>query len=150
MILTRNDEYWGEPCAMKRIIMRHIPERQNQRLMLEKGDIDIGFSLAGPDLKALSEEEGVEVISQPGSGFYYLAVSMKDERFANPKVREALRYLIDYQGINDRDHALLRPGSISGRSRPASSARCPIRATRSTSRRRRRCWPRRAIRTASR
>ena len=25
---------------------------------------------------------------------------MKDERFANPKVREALRYLIDYQGIN--------------------------------------------------
>ena len=100
VILTRNDDFWGEPSAMKRIIMRHIPELQNQRLMLEKGDIDIGFSLAGPDLKALSEEEGVEVISQPGSGFYYLAVSMKDERFANPKVREALRYLIDYQGIN--------------------------------------------------
>jgi peptide/nickel transport system substrate-binding protein len=100
VILTRNDEFWGEPPAMKRIIMRHIPESQNQRLMLEKGDIDIGFSLAGPDLKALSEAEGVEVISQPGSGFYYLAVSMKDERFANPKVREALRYLIDYQGIN--------------------------------------------------
>ena len=100
VILTRNDDFWGEPSAMKRIIMRHIPESQNQRLMLEKGDIDIGFSLAGPDLKALSEEEGVEVISQPGSGFYYLAVSMKDERFANPKVREALRYLIDYEGIN--------------------------------------------------
>ena len=101
VILTRNDDYWGEPSAMKRIIMRHIPELQNQRLMLEKGDLDIGFSLAGPDLKALSEEEGVEVLSQPGGGFYYLAVSMKDERFANPKVREALRYLIDYQGIND-------------------------------------------------
>ncbi len=26
VILTRNDEYWGEPSAMKRIIMRHIPE----------------------------------------------------------------------------------------------------------------------------
>ena len=101
VILTRNDDYWGEPSAMKRIIMRHLPESQNQRLMLEKGDLDIGFSLAGPDLKALSEEEGVEVISQAGGGFYYLAVSMKDERFANPKVREALRYLIDYQGINE-------------------------------------------------
>ena len=41
------------------------------------------------------------MLSQPGSGFYYLAVSMKDERFANPKVREALRYLIDYKGINE-------------------------------------------------
>jgi peptide/nickel transport system substrate-binding protein len=101
VILTRNDGFWGEPSAMKRIIMRHIPESQNQRLMLEKGDLDIGFSLAGPDLKALSAEEGVEVISQPGSGFYYLAVSMKDDRFANPKVREALRYLIDYKGINE-------------------------------------------------
>ncbi|TPE51707.1 ABC transporter substrate-binding protein [Amaricoccus solimangrovi] len=100
VILTRNGDYWGEPSAMKRVIMRHIPESQNQRLMLEKGDIDIGFSLAGPDLKALSAEEGVEVISQPGSGFYYLAVSMKDERLAKPKVREALRYLIDYDGIN--------------------------------------------------
>lgn len=101
VILTRNDAFWGAPSAMKRIIMRHIPESQNQRLMLEKGDLDIGFSLAGPDLKALSAAEGVEVISQPGSGFYYLAVSMKDERFANPKVREALRYLIDYKGINE-------------------------------------------------
>ena len=26
VILTRNDDYWGEPSAMKRIIMRHIPE----------------------------------------------------------------------------------------------------------------------------
>ena len=100
VILTRNDNYWGEPSAMRRIIMRHIPESQNQRLMLAQGDLDIAFSLAGPDLKALSEEEGVEVLSQSGSGFYYLAVSMKDERFADPKVREALRYLIDYEGIN--------------------------------------------------
>ena len=101
VILTRNADYWGEPSAMKRVIMRHIPESQNQRLMLEKGDIDIGFTLSAPDLKALSAEEGVKVLSQPGSGFYYLAVSMKDERFANPKVREALRYLIDYTGINE-------------------------------------------------
>jgi peptide/nickel transport system substrate-binding protein len=100
VILTRNDHYWGEPSTMKRIIMRHIPESQNQRLMLEQGDIDIGFSLGGPDLKALEQEEGVEVLSQPGSGFYYLAVSMKDERFADARVREALRYLIDYEGLN--------------------------------------------------
>lgn len=101
VILTRNDNYWGEPSAMRRIIMRHIPESQNQRLMLEQGDLDIGFSLAGPDLKALSTGEDVKVLTQNGSGFYYLAVSMKDERFANPKVREALRYLIDYKGVND-------------------------------------------------
>lgn len=31
---------------------------------------------------------------------YYVAMSMKEAHFAQPKVREAVRYLIDYQGIN--------------------------------------------------
>ncbi|MEL1916543.1 ABC transporter substrate-binding protein [Klebsiella pneumoniae] len=31
---------------------------------------------------------------------YYVAMSMKEAHFANPKVREAVRFLIDYQGIN--------------------------------------------------
>ena len=100
VILTRNDNFWGEAPAMKRVLMRHLPESQSQRLGLEQGDIDVGFSLAAADLKALATNDKLEVESVPSAGFYYLAVSMKDERYANPKVREALRYLIDYDGIN--------------------------------------------------
>ena len=100
IILKRSDDYWGGASKMKRIIMRHIPESQGQRLMIEKGDIDVAYSLAAADLKALSANPEVVVQSNGGSGFYYLAVSMKDERFAKPKVREALRYLIDYEGLN--------------------------------------------------
>ncbi|WP_250133990.1 ABC transporter substrate-binding protein, partial [Escherichia coli] len=37
IILTRNDDYWGEKAKMMRILMRHLPESQSQRLMLEKG-----------------------------------------------------------------------------------------------------------------
>ena len=54
VILTRNGDYWGEPSKMKRIIMRHIPELQSQRLMLEKGDIDIASRSRRRDLKALA------------------------------------------------------------------------------------------------
>ncbi|MBT9371190.1 ABC transporter substrate-binding protein [Rhizobium sp. CSW-27] len=101
IILTRNDGYWGEKPAMRRILMRHLPESQSQRLMLDKGDIDVAYSLQAPDLAALEKDESIVIQSTPGSGFYYLAVSMKDERFAKRKVREALRYLIDYKGINE-------------------------------------------------
>lgn len=100
VILSRNDKYWGEAPALRRVLMRHLPESQSQRLMLEKGDIDIGYSLLAADLAALEGDENVEVRTTPGAGFYYLASSLKDERFANPKVREALRYLIDYDGLN--------------------------------------------------
>ena len=101
VILDRNETYWGEKPGMKRIMMRHLAESQSQRLMLEKGDIDIAYSMSAADLKALEKSDQVEVQTNGGSGFYYLAVSMKDEKFQKPKVREALRYLIDYQGLND-------------------------------------------------
>lgn len=100
ILLNRNDSYWGQEAGMRRIIMRHLPESQSQRLMLQKGDIDIAFSMSAADLTALQSNKDVVVQSIPGSGFYYLAVSMKDEKFSKPKVREALRYLIDYEGLN--------------------------------------------------
>ena len=101
VILEQNPKYWGEKPAVRRIMMRHLAESQSQRLMLEKGDIDIAYSMSAADLKALENNKDVEIQTNGGSGFYYLAVSMKDEKFQKPKVREALRYLIDYQGLNE-------------------------------------------------
>lgn len=100
LILTRFDDYFGEKPKMKRVIYRHMPESQTKRLMLEKGDVDVAIGLSVPDIAALSKNKDVEVQSSPSSGFYFLSVSMKDERFKNPDVRMALRYLVDYDGIN--------------------------------------------------
>ena len=117
VILGRNDNFWGGAPEMKRVLMRHLPESQTQRLGLEQGDLDIGFSLAAADLKALKEKSDLTITTVPSAGFYYLAVSMKDERFANPKVREALRYMIDYDGIN----ATIMPFFGVKRQRPINS-----------------------------
>ncbi len=100
VVLDRNDNYWGTPSEMKRVVFRHLPESQTQRLQLERGDIDIAYSMAAPDLRALEGNADIKVETNGGGGFYYLAVSMKDERFAKRDVRLALRYLIDYVGIN--------------------------------------------------
>ncbi|EPX87640.1 ABC-type dipeptide transport system, periplasmic component [Rubellimicrobium thermophilum DSM 16684] len=100
ILLERNPNYWGEAPAMRRVLMRHLPESQTQRLQLERGDIDIGYSLLSADLQGLEANPDVVVASEPSAGFYYLGVSMKDERFANPLVRRALAHLIDYEGLN--------------------------------------------------
>ena len=100
VILTRNAEYWGGAPEMARVLMRHLPESQSQRLALEQGDLDIGYALAASDLRALEDDPDITVETVPSAGFYYLAASMENEILANPKVREALRYLIDYEGIN--------------------------------------------------
>jgi peptide/nickel transport system substrate-binding protein len=116
MVLQRNDNYWGKATPMKRVIFRHMPESQTKRLMLERGDIDVGLALSVPDITALSASPDVKVQSVPGAGFYFLGASMKDERFAKKPVREALRYLIDYDGIN----SAIMPNYGIKRQRPVS------------------------------
>jgi peptide/nickel transport system substrate-binding protein len=101
IILQRNENYWGDPAEMSRVIYRHMPESQTKRLMIERGDIDVAQDLSVPDLAALSENPDVDVQSISSAGFYYLAISMKDEKFQDPNVRLALRHLIDYEGINE-------------------------------------------------
>ncbi|TNM63739.1 ABC transporter substrate-binding protein [Aliirhizobium smilacinae] len=100
VVLTRNDNYWGAAPAMRRVLMRHIPEPQSQRLLIEKGDLDIGYSLGAADLEALKADKGIKVTTSIGNGIYYLAMSQKNKDLTNPKLREAILKLIDFDGLN--------------------------------------------------
>lgn len=101
VILDRADEYWGDPVEFRRVIYRHMPESQSLRLALEQGDVDIGIGMSVADVQALDRNEDLEVAEVPSGNVYYLASSMADEKFQDPEVRRALRYLIDYEGINN-------------------------------------------------
>lgn len=101
VILKRNDNYWGAPALMDRILMRHLPESQTQRLLLGQGDLDIAFSMAAGDLAAAQGNPDLAVTSATGNGLYYLAMSLKDPVMQDPKVREAIFKLIDFDGINN-------------------------------------------------
>ena len=88
----------GAP-KIARVILRHTPEAAAQRLLLEKGDVDIARELTSDQIAGLAGNPDVTVTSYPSGEIWYMALNMKDARLANPKVREAIRYLIDYQGM---------------------------------------------------
>jgi len=100
MLLDRFDGYWRGPARLRRVVMRHIGESLSLRFMIDRGDVDLAAGMAGPDIEALRKHAGVTVQSVLRGTSYYVAVSMKDPRFADRRVRLALRKLIDYQGIN--------------------------------------------------
>lgn len=101
LMLDRNANYWGEQSAMKRIIMRHIPESATQRLLLEKGDIDIARNLRADDITGLAGNKDVVIRSKAKGAVWYLGLNQKNEYLSRPQVRQALKYLIDYQGMVD-------------------------------------------------
>jgi peptide/nickel transport system substrate-binding protein len=94
------DHRFGAP-AMRRVIVRHIPEPSAQRLLLEKGDIDIARNLSPDQIESIAGNAELIVEAYPKADVHYLGLNQKDERLANPKVREALRWLVDYQGMAD-------------------------------------------------
>lgn len=100
LIMSRAKEYWGGNAKLDRVIVRHLPESQVERLQLEQGDLDVAMQLVSADIDGLSKNPKIVIERVQGSGYYYLAFSMKDPDFAKPEVRKALRYCIDYEGIN--------------------------------------------------
>jgi peptide/nickel transport system substrate-binding protein len=99
LILERNEVYWGPKPALPRIVIRHVPESGAQRLMIEKGDADVARLLNSDDLKALEGSKDVRIEQTPMQGYIHLMFNTTDPVFANPKVRHAFRYLIDYDGL---------------------------------------------------
>ncbi|MEN4520712.1 ABC transporter substrate-binding protein [Pantoea agglomerans] len=98
--MSRAADYWRGEAKMSRVVFRHLQESQTLRLMMEKGDLDIASNMAIPDVRALRHDPDLTIDAVRKGTIYYLAMSMKDPHFDNIKVREAVRYLIDYQGIN--------------------------------------------------
>ncbi|MEZ2130994.1 MULTISPECIES: ABC transporter substrate-binding protein [unclassified Sinorhizobium] len=100
-LLDRDDEYWGGEPKMKRVVVRHLPESQTERLLLEKGDLDVGFQLVSSDIDGLAKNPDIVIDRLKGSGFYYLIMSTEDPDFKKPEVRKAIRYCINYKDVND-------------------------------------------------
>ncbi len=101
VVMERNDNYSGEAAPMARAIYRHIPETSTQRLLLEKGDIDIARNLGAEEIQALADNPDIVIDSGVKGAVYYLGLSQKNEFLSKPEVRQAMKYLVDYQTIAD-------------------------------------------------
>ena len=101
LIIEANQDYWGGAPGVERVISRHIAESATQLLLLEKGDVDIARNLEADQLDSLQDNPDINVKQVPKGAIYYLGLNQKNEYLAKPEVREALKYLVDYDGIAD-------------------------------------------------
>ena len=98
-VLERNDNYHGTKALARRVVVRHVAEPASQRLLLEKGDVDIARNLTKDQLDALRGNPSIELQEAPKGSILYIAMNQKNPNLAKPAVREALKWLVDYDGI---------------------------------------------------
>jgi peptide/nickel transport system substrate-binding protein len=101
VVLERNDNYSGTAAPLARVIYRHIPETATQRLLLEKGDIDVARNLGPEEIAAVSANADIKIQSAAKGTLYYFSLNQKNATLAKPEVRQAMKYLVDYSAIAD-------------------------------------------------
>ncbi len=101
LMLQSNPDYWRGAPAMERVIVRHMPESASQRLQLERGDIDIARNLNPEDVAGLSGNADVKVHEELKGRIMYAALNQKHPELSKPEVREAFKYLADYEGMQN-------------------------------------------------
>ncbi|MGR3454311.1 ABC transporter substrate-binding protein [Pseudooceanicola sp.] len=99
VMLDLNPNYHGETPPMERVVVQHIQESATQRLMLERGDIDIARNLSPEDVAGLDGVEGVKVVDELRGRLMYFSANQKNEMLSDQKVLEALKYAVDYEGM---------------------------------------------------
>ena len=118
ILLSRFDEYWRGPAALKNVVIKDIPEFSTRLLMLRAGDADAIY-VGDPDLPQVRTIPGVTVVDGlpqvtntvlffsftiPVGGNEDLVGSGKldgngipSDFFADVNVRKAFSYAFDYQ-----------------------------------------------------
>ncbi len=99
--MSANENYYGEKPNLKRIMFRDVPEPSNQRLLLEKGDVDVAWDLDPTMLDEMAEVDGITIVQTPGHSNEYLAMNASWGPLRDVKVRQAIKYAIEYDEIVD-------------------------------------------------
>lgn len=102
VVLEAWPDFIDGPAKLKRVIVRHVPEAAAQRLLLEKGDVDVASDLNPDQVQALSGKADVKVTQIQRGTVYYLGLNQANANLAKPEVWQAVRWLIDYNGITNQ------------------------------------------------
>ncbi|WP_375664629.1 MULTISPECIES: ABC transporter substrate-binding protein [unclassified Bartonella] len=102
LLLRASSHYWGQAPKLKQILIRHVAEPGTQRLLLQKHDIDVARNLTPEDLADLQKTTDVKIKEVLEPSMMYWGFNMTNPIFAKEKVRLAMRYLIDYEGLGKK------------------------------------------------
>ena len=99
VMLDANPNYSGEKPKIRRMVVRHIPDPSAQLLQLQRGDVDIARDLGPDQIKAMVGNAGFTITPAKKASLMYIALNQNVPALARPEVRQAIKWAIDYAGI---------------------------------------------------
>jgi len=102
VVLVRNPRHWRGAPSIARVVIKNIPEASTQALQLERADLDVATGLGLSNAQTLSRMSSVAIKNSQIAASFVMMVNMDPQlsgSLANPKIVQAIRYALDYEGI---------------------------------------------------
>jgi peptide/nickel transport system substrate-binding protein len=99
VVYEANDGYWAGPPKLKRVIFREMPTSANRLAALQAGSIDVAEWLLPRELASLERVPSVKVWKVFGNYIHRVEMNNDLPPFDNPKVRQAMNYLVPREAI---------------------------------------------------
>lgn len=101
VIMTRNEDYWGEPAKAKTLVFRWQTQPAARLLELQAGTVD-GIDNPSPDdFAAIEGDANLTLYPRQALNVFYLGMNRDKPPFDNEKVRQALAIGLDRARIVD-------------------------------------------------
>ena len=104
LVMEANENYWRRKPAVKRIVMKVIPDEATRLVALKRGEVDYAYSIRGELAEEAKRTPGLKLeVAADGATYWMYFPEQWDARspWSNPKVRQAAVLAIDYVSINN-------------------------------------------------
>ena len=100
VVLLEANKQGADAPKLASILFRNVTEPATQRLLIESNDADIARDLGPDQIQALRANKDIRIEDYPQAAVHFISLNLKHEKLRNPALWEAMRYLVDYEGIS--------------------------------------------------
>ncbi|WP_251616351.1 ABC transporter substrate-binding protein [Senimuribacter intestinalis] len=97
--LEANSDYFQGAPKTQNLVMKVVPEASQRVIAIETGEADLAYNVSANDSKRVEEDENLQMFKGPSQSVSYLTINETNEKFADERVRQAIRYAIDKEAI---------------------------------------------------
>jgi peptide/nickel transport system substrate-binding protein len=115
LTLEANESYWRKSPAVKRLVIKSIPDETTRLAALKRGEVDIIYAVGGELAKELQRTKGLTLsptVVQASFWLYFPEQWNEKSPWRDIRVRQAAYHAIDHATINQA--LLLGHGRITG------------------------------------
>ena len=105
VVFERNPDYWDtdSPGNVQTAVLTPIKEAPTRVAALLSGDVDFIAPVPPTDLERIAADENVNLVTMTGTRIITLQMNQqRNEALADPKVRQAIVYAINNEGIVEK------------------------------------------------